>query len=73
MSSPRFLLAKYVPDLSRMEPKNIGLVFWNNGVMKSRFVEASDSDFINEPLVFDGWVDFWNRTVAADFIHNAWT
>lgn len=69
MSSPRFLLAKYVPNLSRMEPKNIGLIFWNNGVMRSRFVESNDADFIDEPLVFDGWVEFWNQTIATDFIH----
>ena len=31
MATPRFLIAKYAPDLRRMEPRNIGVIVWNEG------------------------------------------
>lgn len=37
MSAVRYLVAKYVPDLRRMEPKNIGVVVWSDGVVAARF------------------------------------
>ena len=38
MAAPRLLIAKYVPDLRRMEPKNIGIIVWAaDGAVAARF------------------------------------
>jgi hypothetical protein len=36
--SARFLVAKYTPDLRRMEPRNIGVVLWSDGEMVAKFI-----------------------------------
>ena len=43
MNTPRYLLAKYIPDPLRMEPRNIGVVLWAEGNVAARFVGESDS------------------------------
>ena len=43
MNTPRDLLAKYIPDPLRMEPRNIGVVLWADGnVTAWRFAGESD-------------------------------
>ena len=37
MSTPRYLIAKYIPDLQRVEPQNIGVIVWAPGVAAARF------------------------------------
>jgi hypothetical protein len=65
MSNPKFVLAKYVPNLSRMEPRNIGIFLWSNGRLLARFLESTEVDFVNDPATFDewksGWMDMVNR------------
>ena len=39
MNTPRFLVAKYAPDVRRMEPRNFGLIVWNNGQIEHKFIE----------------------------------
>lgn len=36
--SLRFFVAKFVPNLPRMEPKNIGVLVWFNGHTRARFI-----------------------------------
>ncbi len=59
MSDPRYILAKYVPDLSRMEPRNIGLFLWHKGRFQARFLEAENAPFITDKATFVRWVDYW--------------
>jgi hypothetical protein len=33
MKTPRYLIANYIPDLRRMEPRNIGVVLWALGAV----------------------------------------
>ncbi len=35
--SVRYLLAKYIPDIQRFEPVNIGVIVWSNGSTRARF------------------------------------
>jgi len=58
-SVPRYIVAKYAPDLHRMEPKNIGVIVWAAGHAASKFLESEDADFVTDPKVFDRWVRFW--------------
>ena len=65
-AEPRFLVAKYAPDLRRMEPKNIGVILWHRGLVESRFVERQHADFVNDLETFDRWVSYWNKQLAKD-------
>lgn len=68
MTNPRFLIAKYVPDLSRMEPRNIGLLLWHKGRLLSRFLSPSDARFIADHDTYVQWVTFWNDLISGDVI-----
>jgi len=74
MAAPRFLIAKYAPDLHRMEPKNIGLILWANGGIAARFVGEipGSPDDIQPPSFVSSrnrqgyaqWVQFWRGILA---------
>jgi hypothetical protein len=57
--SARFLVAKYAPDVARMEPKNIGIVLWSDGVVEPRFIASETAEFVDDKDNFDRWVSFW--------------
>ncbi len=74
--TPRYLVAKYVSDLQRMEPKNIGIIVWTKTAVSARFV----AEKINSPGEIDGrsippfvtsmaayrqWVDFWRNELDS--------
>lgn len=45
MNTPRYLIAKYIPDLRRMEPRNIGVIVWSPQGVAARFAaEKADTD-----------------------------
>jgi len=66
----RFLVAKYVPDLQRMEPKNIGVVLASPDRIGARFYgENGDHprapEFIHKrnKSVYVEWVQYWNQQI----------
>lgn len=64
----RFLVAKYVPDLRRMEPKNIGVFVWVEGAVTARFLSDVDAKFIDDKKNYLRWRSFWNDQIAGDEI-----
>ena len=66
--TPRFVLAKYVPDLGRMEPRNIGVFVWWKGSLCARFLDADDVDDLNDVDTYDRWKAFWSRMVEDGLI-----
>lgn len=66
--TPRFIIAKYVPDLSRMEPKNIGVFLWSKGEIRARFLEDDDAQFVNEPDTFQRWKKYWLNMIQGKAI-----
>lgn len=66
--SSRILLAKYVPDMARMEPRNLGVFLWNNGWLGARFLDVRDAEFVNEPDTYRRWVDFWRSFVESQSV-----
>ena len=36
--STRFLVAKYIPDMRRPEPRQIGVIVWTHGKLSARFL-----------------------------------
>ena len=63
MVTPRFLIAKYAPDLRRMEPRNMGVIVWNEGTVAAKFLGESGDSLrrlhLNSPRVYREWIDFW--------------
>jgi hypothetical protein len=44
MTAIRFLVAKYIADVQRMEPKNVGVIAWYNGIVDGRFAGESENE-----------------------------
>lgn len=70
MSTTKYLVAKYVPDLQRMEPRNIGVVVWSPSGVEARFAAEKsnclgDVDgrsipaYVNSPNTYRQWIKFW--------------
>ncbi len=67
-----WLVAKYMPDLRRREPRNVGIVAFVNGEVRLRFkgeqpdgsVESRPAG-INEPEAYRAWVDYWHHLAAT--------
>jgi hypothetical protein len=73
--SARYLVAKYISDLQRMEPKNIGVIVWVHGKASARFLaERQDSPgeidgrsippFVTSTASYKQWVDFWRGALT---------
>lgn len=42
MTFTRFLVAKYVADIQRMEPKNVGVIGWRDGLVSAHFAGETE-------------------------------
>lgn len=68
----RFLVAKYVPDMRRMEPRNIGVVVWHNGVLQAKFLGEQDNriatppSFSTDTHAYREWIGYWRRQASKD-------
>jgi hypothetical protein len=72
--TPQFLIVKYVPDLERMEPRNVGVILWDDGGgAVARFYGEGQEDstpraptFIDKKnrVVYAEWVRYWHRNLA---------
>jgi hypothetical protein len=38
MNTAKYFLAKYIPDMHRFEPRNIGVVIWSPSGIEARFL-----------------------------------
>lgn len=74
MSQATYLIAKYIPDLFRNEPENIGVIVWIDGAVACRFVGQLGDGRINGQLVRDKfrslanykqWVESWMRLASS--------
>jgi len=82
MDTPRFLVAKYFPDLFRKEPRNIGVVLWSPEITLARFVgerpdtpgkvdEQEIPSFAASHEAYKQWVRYWQREIAKPVIRPA--
>jgi hypothetical protein len=75
MNAPRYFLAKYVPDLRRGEPRNIGIILWSTVGVAARFL-AEKTDrlgevdarripaFVTSRPAYKQWVEYWRAELA---------
>ena len=66
----RYLVAKFAPDVFRMEPRNIGIVLWADGRVAAKFLTGSAAEFVSDKPVYDRWIAFWNRLVSERAVAN---
>jgi hypothetical protein len=59
MSAPTYLIAKYAPDVARMEPRNIGVILWASMGVECKFMPSADAHFVSDVSMYDRWTRFW--------------
>jgi hypothetical protein len=75
MGRATYLIAKYVPDLFRNEPINVGIILWIDGVVGARFVAETNGklDLRQAPTqivsrsAYRQWVSTWRDLIESDF------
>jgi hypothetical protein len=75
-TAPRFIIAKYIPNPRRMEPRNIGVILWSDGRVASRFFGDNPNTGATEhsPVfikkrnhqTYKNWVAYWRQMLAKD-------
>ena len=77
MIGAQFLIAKYVPDLIRNEPRNIGVIVWSQAGVAARFQGVDKYGdfktrnipaFVQSPPTYKQWVNFWLAEIKRDEI-----
>jgi hypothetical protein len=72
---PRYTVAKYIPDVLRNEPRNIGVLLWTPDGAAARFLgekpeapgevnEAAVPPFVSSPHAYKEWVRYWRRELS---------
>jgi hypothetical protein len=72
-AAPRFLIVKYIPDLDRMEPRNIGVLLWSENGVAARFIGEGQDKFRPPTFVekknrvaYADWIRFFRRNLAKE-------
>jgi len=76
MGRPTYLIAKFVSDLFRNEPVNIGVIVWIDGAVESKFLAERENGDIdgrhlpkeikNHTSVYKQWIDTWRKWTQKD-------
>ncbi len=78
-TTPLYLLAKYIPDLDRFEPRNVGVIVWSPDGVEARFVaekpdQPGDVDgrsvpgFVTSLGAYKQWIGYWRSSLEqAEF------
>ncbi len=75
MSAPTYLLAKFIPDLNRMEPRNIGVVLWTPTGVSARFLFERPNllgevdgravpNWMGNLGAYKQWIAYWRASVS---------
>jgi len=79
MNTPKYLLAKYIPDLRRGEPRNVGVIAWSAGDVEARFVGEkhgfpgevdgrSIPSFVTSSQAYKQWIEYWRLQMGRETI-----
>ncbi len=72
MSTARYLIAKYIPDMFRNEPRNIGVVLWSDAGIRAKFWGSDDfggidkrriPKFVSSKSAYSQWIETWYRII----------
>lgn len=76
MTTTTYLLAKYIPDLHRFEPRNIGVIVWSRLGIEARFLAEypdrpgevdgrSIPNFVTSASAYRQWIRYWRDAIAG--------
>src|ERR1700690_3094866 len=79
MNATKYLLVKYIPDVHRFEPRNIGVILWSPLGVEARFVAEHTSrpgevdgrsipSFVTSASAYKQWVRYWRDAISAEAI-----
>jgi len=71
--SAKYWIARYVEDVFRNEPKNVGVIVSVGRTLAARFVGEQDNGILDgrklkgfsHPNVYSQWHDYWRREIAT--------
>lgn len=81
MSQTRFLIAKFAPDVRRMEPRNFGVVVWSDGVFAAHFAGEKTTDgkiairppahlHVESTNAYRQWIEYWRLMMSKPALKN---
>lgn len=79
MVASRYFIAKYIPDLDRYEPRNVGVILWTPHGIAARFIGENKAgvldsrhlpSFVGDHYIFREWVVTWRRLVSENGLSN---
>jgi hypothetical protein len=81
MTTTKYLLAKYIPDLQRFEPRNIGIILWSSFGIEARFLAEypdrlgevdgrSIPGFVTSASAYRQWIRYWRDAIAGTTIRS---
>jgi hypothetical protein len=76
MNTTKYLLAKYIPDMHRFEPRNIGVIVWSPLGIEARFLAEnaqrpgevdgrSIPAFVTSDSAYKQWVRYWREALSS--------
>jgi hypothetical protein len=79
MKTAKYFLAKYIPDMQRFEPRNIGVVVWSPLGIEARFLAENPNrlgdvdgrsipDWVTSHNAYRQWVRYWRDALAENSI-----
>jgi hypothetical protein len=79
MNTTKYLLAKYIPDLHRFEPRNIGVIVWSPLGVEARFLAEypnrpgevdgrSIPAFVTSASAYKQWIRYWRDAITGTSI-----
>jgi len=79
MNTTKYLLAKYIPDLHRFEPRNIVVIVWSPLGIEARFLAEYPSrpgevdgrsipGFVTSASAYKQWVRYWRDAISGTSI-----
>lgn len=74
MTTARYMVAKYIPDVLRIEPRNIGVIVWSPLGVRAQFAAEipdrlgeldgrSIPSFITSGNAYRQWIQFWRSEI----------
>ena len=79
MNTTKYLLAKYIPDLHRFEPRNIGVIVWSPVGVEARFLAEypnrpgevdgrSIPGFVTSASAYKQWIRYWRDAFMREAV-----
>lgn len=77
MNLPKFLVVKFVPDILRNEPRNVGVLLWSPHGTKAKFIAEKENgnidgrsipQFVTSPEAYRQWVTFFHNELSRETI-----